>query len=63
MFVDFDGGPEEVSLVPLPPQEDLPPGPTWRCSCCGTRVRSGQPHTAVEPRPHQTFGALTTWAR
>lgn len=42
----------------LAPQSDLPLGPTYRCAACGTRVRTGQPHTAEAPYVHQTFYAL-----
>jgi hypothetical protein len=32
---------------------------TLQCSECGTRIRPGQPHTAIEPTPHQSYEALT----
>lgn len=51
----------EVDHVPvslMPPQADLPPGPTLQCSVCKTRLRPGQPHTALEPYPHQTLLAM-----
>lgn len=31
---------------------------TFSCAICGTRIRPGQPHSALEPEPHQTVGAL-----
>lgn len=30
----------------------------YQCSDCGTLIRPGQPHTALKPRPHQSFAAL-----
>ncbi len=42
----------------LPTQADLPPGPTWRCTACGARVRLGSPHGGVKPFPHNTVDAL-----
>jgi hypothetical protein len=48
-------------LVKMEPQEDLPEGDTWKCRVCRTRVRLGQPHTAVEPWPHSTLEAMTTF--
>jgi hypothetical protein len=49
----------QATLIPMPPQEDLPDGLTWQCSECGTRVRRGQPHSALEPTPHMSYAALT----
>jgi len=46
------------SISIMPPQPDLPPGRTYRCDECGTRLRSGQPHSALEPTPHQTLLAM-----
>ena len=37
-------------------QEPLP-GPTWICGVCFTRVRTGQPHRALDPKPHATLQA------
>ena len=42
-------------VIELPLQKDLPPGPTWRCMACGTRLRTGQPHSAVLPEPHYSI--------
>jgi len=50
--------PETTVVYRLPPQPDLPPGETFRCGECGTRLRSGQPHSALEPKPHFTIAAL-----
>jgi hypothetical protein len=36
-------------------QRDLPAGRTFSCMECGTRLRIGQPHTALAPKPHQTL--------
>lgn len=47
-----------MDLIEAAPQDDLPPGRTLLCTECGTRVRDGQPHTAMRPRPHATLGAL-----
>jgi hypothetical protein len=54
-----------VTLRALGPQDDLPgPKPrttgevAYRCNSCGTRLRPGQPHTALVPYPHQTFAML-----
>ena len=54
-----------VPLRYLGSQDDLPgpePGTVggiaWRCCGCGTRLRPGQPHTALVPYPHQTFELL-----
>ena len=49
---------EDARVVLLEPQADLPPGNTWRCTACGTRLRRGQPHSALEPYPHQAMNAL-----
>lgn len=35
-----------------------PKGRVFQCSECGTLIRPGQPHTALEPTPHQAFDAL-----
>jgi hypothetical protein len=48
----------DCRLIPMPEQKDLPPGPTWQCDTCGERVRTGQPHTALVPWPHQSYAAL-----
>jgi len=45
-------------VIELPSQTDLPPGKTFKCMECGTRIREGQPHTALAPRPHQTLSLL-----
>lgn len=34
-------------------------GRVIRCEVCGTLLRSGQPHSALEPVPHQTLDMLT----
>jgi len=58
-----------VTVRPLGPQDDLPGprpgtggGVAYRCNGCGTRLRPGQPHTALEPYPHQTFAMLAASA-
>ena len=33
-------------------------GKVLQCSECGTLLRSGQPHSALKPTPHQSVGAL-----
>lgn len=38
--------------------EGMPPGPTWQCSVCGALIRTGEPHSAREPRPHATLETL-----
>jgi hypothetical protein len=45
-------------LLKLAPQPDLPPGDTFRCLVCGTRIRPGQPHSALAPEAHYTVDAL-----
>jgi hypothetical protein len=45
-------------VIELPSQTDLPAGATFKCMECGTRLRRGQPHTALAPRPHQTVSLL-----
>jgi hypothetical protein len=50
-----------TKLVLMTPQKDLPPGPTWQCQDCGERVRTGQPHIALEPFPHSTLEACTVY--
>jgi len=45
-------------LVPIAEQRDLPPGQTWLCMACGTRVKVGQPHRSVTPYPHATIKPL-----
>ena len=32
-----------------------------KCSECSTLLRSGQPHTALEPTPHQSLEALVVY--
>ena len=34
-------------------------GRVVRCEVCGTLLRPGQPHSGVEPEPHQTLDMLT----
>jgi len=34
-------------------------GRVLQCSECGTRLRTGQPHTGLEPIPHTSLDALT----
>ena len=46
-----------MRLIPII-ANDLPPGRTWLCSACRTRIRTGQPHRAVEPYPHATIEPL-----
>lgn len=48
----------ETRLTKMEPQADLPPGDTYQCEHCGTRLRPGQPHSALEPIPHQTYRAV-----
>jgi hypothetical protein len=50
--------PRPLLLAPLPPQRDLPPGDTFKCRACGTRVRRGQVHIALKPWPHDTLEHL-----
>lgn len=50
-------------VIEQPTQTDLPPGRTFRCLECGARLRSGQPHTALAPRPHQTLSLLVVHDR
>jgi hypothetical protein len=45
-------------VIELPSQPDLPVGATLKCMECGTRLRKGQPHTAITPWPHQTLSLL-----
>ena len=45
-------------LAPIAEQRDLPPGETWLCMACGTRVKVGQPHRAVLPFAHATVKPL-----
>ena len=33
-------------------------GRVYQCSECGTLLRSGQPHSALKPHPHQSLDAL-----
>ena len=48
----------EARLVEIPTPKGYPPGKTYVCSVCGTRVRRGQPHrTDVRPA-HATLEAL-----
>lgn len=49
---------EYSSITVMPPQADLPPGRTYQCDECGTRLRPCQPHSAMEPHPHQTLLAM-----
>ncbi len=34
-------------------------GRVVRCEVCGTLLRSGQPHSGLEPVPHQTLDMIT----
>jgi hypothetical protein len=34
-------------------------GRVVRCEVCGTLLRTGQPHSGVEPEPHQTLDMIT----
>jgi len=34
-----------------------------RCPSCGTALRPGQPHTALEPTPHRTLEMLVVLER
>jgi hypothetical protein len=49
---------EEVGLTLLDPQPDLPPGPTYECGVCGTRIRTGQSHSAKLPHLHWNLAAM-----
>lgn len=37
---------------------DLPPGRVFLCDTCGTRLKEGQPHSSVQPKPHQSLTTL-----
>lgn len=58
--------PDKTELIDQLPDEDhymLVPGdptptPTMQCLVCGTRLRPGQPHSALKPEPHQTIAPL-----
>lgn len=41
-----------------PRARQAPHAPTFRCLVCGTRLRTGQPHSALEPVPHQVHDTL-----
>ena len=45
-------------LQKMKPQEDLPPGDTFQCLDCGARVRTGEIHSALSPRPHRSLDML-----
>ncbi len=45
-------------LIPLPIQEDQPPGRTWSCQICKARVRQGEIHRSDLPWPHATLEAM-----
>ena len=49
---------EDAHATDMGPQPDLPPGRTARCSVCGTRLRTGQPHTAMLPHPHSVYDVV-----
>lgn len=51
------------ALEVVVPQTDLPPGRTFVCRHCGTRLRLGQPHSALKPWPHQNLDALIVHER
>jgi hypothetical protein len=50
----------DAKAIPLGEQPDLPAGRATRCTACGTRLRPGQPHTAMEPYPHAVYDMLVT---
>jgi hypothetical protein len=49
---------ERPGVVELFGQTDLPPGRVFGCYHCGTRLKEGQPHTALRPYPHQSLTTL-----
>ncbi len=49
-----------ADAIPLPPQSDLPAGPTWRCSRCGARLRTGEIHCGIKPSHSLLFGTRVT---
>lgn len=50
------GGPHGV--IEIGQQPDLPPGRVFECVHCGTRLKEGQPHCALQPYPHQSLTTL-----
>lgn len=52
------GDTRPLLLHPLPTQDSLPPGDTFKCRACGTRVRRGQVHIGLKPWPHDTLEHL-----
>ena len=47
-----------VTLPKLKTQRDLPPGETFKCPHCGTRIRTGQVHVSRLPYPHESLATL-----
>jgi hypothetical protein len=45
-------------MIELFGQTDLPPGRVFQCQHCYTRLKEGQPHTALSPYPHQSLTTL-----
>ena len=35
-----------VATLPLVDRPDLPPGPSWKCTECGTTLRTNEHHSA-----------------
>lgn len=52
----FTEGTTVVEVHPSAPEAaEMPPGKTWRCGACRTRLRRGQPHSARRPWPHEAY--------
>ena len=49
----------EITGSPL--AAGLPPGRTWLCSVCGTRVRAGQPHRTDVYPAHVSLAAMIVY--
>lgn len=45
-------------VIEMGAQTDLPVGRVFRCCHCGTRLKEGQPHTALQPYAHQSLTTL-----
>jgi hypothetical protein len=58
-IVSFGKGRSLSTYATNPGRPKAGHGRVVRCEVCGTLLRPGQPHSAVEPEPHQTLDMMT----
>ncbi len=57
-IVSISRGRSESTYTTNPGRPKAGVGEVFQCETCGTYLRAGQPHSALQPEPHQTLGAL-----